>query len=68
METASQTLITFDEIFDLYYSLKSPYRRNAQFVCNETIILQIMKLKDKNDNYLWKRVTSSLLKRSDTML
>ena len=51
---ASQTAITFDEVFDLYYSLKSPYRRNAQFVCNETILLQLMKLKDKNDNYLWK--------------
>lgn len=52
--SASQTAITFDEIFDLYYSLKSPYRRNAQFVCNETILLQLMKLKDKNDQYLWK--------------
>jgi HK97 family phage major capsid protein len=46
--------VTFDEIFDLYYSLKSPYRRSAQFVCNETLLLQLMKLKDKNDNYIWK--------------
>ena len=44
----------FDEIFDLYYSLKSPYRRNAQFVCNETLLLQLMKLKDGNGNYIWK--------------
>ena len=50
----AEDLVTFDEIFDLYYSLKSPYRRQAQFVCNETLLLQLMKLKDKNDNYIWK--------------
>ena len=63
---ASQTAITFDEIFNLYYSLKSPYRRNAQFVCNETILLQLMKLKDKNDNYLWK--PSLDIAKPDTIL
>lgn len=51
---AEEEIVTFDEIFDLYYSLKSPYRRSAQFVCNETLLLQLMKLKDKNDNYIWK--------------
>ena len=66
MTAASQTAITFDEIFDLYYSLKSPYRRNAQFVCNETILLQLMKLKDKNDNYLWK--PSLDIAKPDTLL
>ena len=53
-------------MFDLYYSLKSPYRRNAQFVCNETILLQLMKLKDKNDNYLWK--PSLDIAKPDTLL
>ncbi len=51
---ASEDIVTFDEIFDLYYSLKSPYRSNAQFICNETLLLQLMKLKDKNGNYIWK--------------
>ena len=51
---ASESIVTFDEIFDLYYSLKSPYRSNAQFICNETLLLQLMKVKDKNDNYIWK--------------
>ena len=50
----AEDLVTFDEVFDLYYSLKSPYRRQAQFVCNETLLLQLMKLKDRNDNYIWK--------------
>ena len=65
--TASgEDLVTFDEIFDLYYSLKSPYRRNAQFVCNETLLLQLMKLKDKNDNYIWK--PSLDIAKPDTIL
>jgi len=29
---ASATAITLDEIMDLFYSLKSPYRRNAVFI------------------------------------
>ena len=51
---ASETAVTFDEIFDLYYALKSPYRKKAKFLCNEALLLQLMKIKDKNDNYIWK--------------
>ena len=61
-----EDIVTFDEIFDLYYSLKSPYRRTAQFVCNETLLLQLMKLKDKNDNYIWK--PSLDIAKPDTIL
>ncbi len=63
---AEEEIVTFDEIFDLYYSLKSPYRRSAQFVCNETLLLQLMKLKDKNDNYIWK--PSLDIAKPDTIL
>ncbi|CAK7036828.1 MAG: hypothetical protein BACD_00145 [Bacteroides rodentium] len=51
---ASQTAVTFDELFELYYSLKAPYRRRAAFLCNEALVLQLMTIKDKNDNYIWK--------------
>ncbi len=51
---ASETAVTFDEIFQLYYSLKAPYRRRAAFLCNEALLLQLMTLKDKNDHYIWK--------------
>ena len=46
--------VHFDNIYKLYYSLKSPYRRKAAFLCNETLLLQLMLIKDKNDNYIWK--------------
>ncbi|MCD7785760.1 MAG: phage major capsid protein [Oscillospiraceae bacterium] len=51
---ASQTAVTFDEIYALYYALKSPYRKKATFLCNEALVLQMMTIKDKNDNYIWK--------------
>ena len=50
---ASATALTADEIIDLYYSLRSPYRKKAQFVLNDTTVKAIRKLKDGNGNYLW---------------
>lgn len=50
---ASATAITADELIDLYFSLKAPYRKNAVWVLNDTTIKIIRKLKDKNDQYLW---------------
>ena len=52
--TANATTVTFDNLYKLYYSLKSPYRRKAAFLCNETLLLQLMLLKDGNSNYIWK--------------
>ncbi len=50
---ASGTAITFDEIYDLYYSLKGVYRRNATWIMNDTTVKAIRKLKDGNGQYLW---------------
>jgi len=50
---ASATAITVDEIMDLFYSLKSPYRKNAIFVMNDATVKAIRKLKDGNGQYLW---------------
>jgi HK97 family phage major capsid protein len=51
--TASATAITIDEILDLFYSLKSPYRKRATFVVNDATVKAIRKLKDGNGNYIW---------------
>ena len=50
---ASATDITADELIDLFYSLKSPYRKKAIWVLNDGTIKAIRKLKDKNGQYLW---------------
>ena len=50
---ASATAVTADELMDLYYSLKSPYRKKAVWVLNDSTIKAIRKLKDNNGQYLW---------------
>lgn len=50
---ASSTAITADEIIDLYHSLRTPYRKNAVFIANDSTIKAIRKLKDGTGQYLW---------------
>ena len=45
--------ITADEVIDLFYSIKAPYRKNAVWVLNDSTVKAIRKLKDANGNYLW---------------
>ncbi len=51
--TASGTSITVDNIIDLIYALKSPYRRNAVFLMRDVTVSALRKLKDTNGQYLW---------------
>ena len=50
---AANNAITADELINLVYALKSPYRRNAAFLMNDVTISAIRKLKDGNGVYLW---------------
>lgn len=50
---AANNAITADELINLVYALKSPYRRNAAFLMNDATISAIRKLKDGNGVYLW---------------
>ena len=52
--TADSGTISFDDVYKLFYALRAPYRQKAKFLCNETALLQLMLLKDKNGQYLWK--------------
>ena len=45
--------ITLDDVLDLYYSLRLPYRRNAVFVMNDAVVKAVRKLKDSTGQYLW---------------
>ena len=51
--TASATAITFDEIIDLFYSLRSPYRKKAVFVVNDATVKSLRKIKNGQGDYLW---------------
>ena len=51
--TASATAFTADEVIDLYYSLRVPYRKKAKWIMNDSTISALRKLKDGNGQYLW---------------
>ncbi len=63
---AAVAAITFDEIFDLFYSLKAPYRKRAKFVMNDSTVKLLRKLKDNNGQYIWQ--PSVALGHPDTIL
>ncbi|NBK26434.1 MAG: phage major capsid protein, partial [Spirochaetia bacterium] len=50
---ASATAITVDEVLDLFYALKAPYRKKATFLMNDSTVKAIRKLKDGQGQYLW---------------
>ena len=51
--TAGATAVTADEMIDLYYSLKAPYRKNAVWILNDSTVKALRKLKTGNGEYLW---------------
>lgn len=50
---AKADAVTFDEVMDLFYSLRSPYRRNAVFIMNDATVKALRKLKNGNGDYIW---------------
>jgi len=49
----SATAVGVDDLIDLIYALKSPYRRNAKFLMRDITVSALRKLKDNNGQYLW---------------
>lgn len=51
--TAEAAAFTGDELIDLVYTLKRPYRKKAAFIMNDKNLAVLRKLKDANDQYIW---------------
>ena len=49
--------ISFDDVIDLYYSLKIPYRNNAVWLMSEEAYSELKKFKTHSGFYLWDKVT-----------
>ena len=49
---AAAAAITADELIDLFYQLRAPYRKNACFIMNDATVKAIRKLKDTTGQYL----------------
>lgn len=45
--------IKSDDMLDLVYALKRPYRKNASFILNDKTLSSLRKLKDNNGAYIW---------------
>lgn len=51
--STSATALTLDDVLDLFYALRTPYRTKAIFVANDSTIKAICKPKDSSGQYLW---------------
>lgn len=51
--TSGANTIASDEILNLIYSLKRPYRKKASFILNDKTLANIRTLKDNNGAYIW---------------
>ncbi len=51
--TTSGASITADEVLNLIYALKRPYRKEAVFITNDQTLAVLRKLKDGNGAYIW---------------
>ena len=47
------TSVKSDDVIDLVYALKRPYRKNAAFIINDKNLASLRKLKDNNQAYIW---------------
>lgn len=47
------TAVTADDLINLVYALKRPYRKNARFIMNDKTIATLRTLKDNNGAYIW---------------
>ena len=45
--------IKSDDMLDLVYALKRPYRKKASFIMNDKTLPSLRKLKDNNGAYIW---------------
>ena len=51
--TSGAAALTFDDVYDLFHSLKIGYRNKAVFIVNDQTVKNLRKLKDGTGQYLW---------------
>ena len=52
-KTLTGTKLGTDDVLDLVYALKRPYRKKASFIMNDQTLAALRKLKDNNGSYIW---------------
>jgi len=54
---AAATSITFDDVINLKHAVDPAYRNGGIFMCHDSVLAAIRKLKDGNGRYLWSNGT-----------
>ncbi len=62
---AAAAAVTSDELMDLFYALKAPYRKNARWLMKDSTVKAVRKLKGSDGQYMW---TPSLMEGQPDML
>ncbi len=57
--TTAAASITFDDMLELFYSVKSPYRKKSVWLLNEQTLKMLRKIKDSNGQYIWQPAISA---------
>ena len=52
---ATTTALKGDDIINLVYALKRPYRKKAAFIMNDKVLATVRTLKDSDGQYLWQQ-------------
>ena len=55
------TDVTFDDVINLYMSVKAKHRKHGVWLMNDETALALRKLKDKDGNYLWQEDMDTIL-------
>lgn len=53
VECSDSLKISADDVINMYMSLRPAYRKSAVWVLNTAVLKDVMKLTDKNGQYLW---------------
>lgn len=64
--TTKAAAVTFDDVINLYYSLRTPYRRKAVFMMHDSTVRDLRQLKNGAGEYLWQ--ASLLANTPDTIM
>lgn len=58
---ATADSLTYDDVIDLYFSVKPEFRRKGVWLMNDKTALALRKLKDADGNYLWNQSNDTIL-------
>lgn len=59
--SATPTVLTYDEVIKLYFSVKAEYRTNGMWLMNDETAFALRTLKDADGNYLWNSNNDTIL-------